>query len=197
MKKMLCALSILSAFVAGQADATPFGFATNGATFVQQGFEGFNYGGGLGQHSWVDYTDQPLVGVPIGASALGAAWNNNDTNLTLTRSAVGQTFNIASLSLNTIGTKSITIQGLLSGNVVDSWTGIIKNQAAYTDVDLNWIGIDTLTISQGSIFLVTNLNTSFDSPSSNVPEPASLSLAGLGLLAFAVARRSSRSAKAV
>ena len=99
----------------------------------------------------------------------------------------GQTFDINSLSLDAGHDLNVTIQGLLAGNVIYSWTGIIPNQYAYTDVGLNWVGIDTLSLSGGANLFVTNI----DVPS-NVPEPESLSLLALGLLAVVATRRKAK-----
>jgi hypothetical protein len=188
MKKLLCALSILAVSAIGQAQATTFGFAADvgGNVVIDQGYQGFDYGGGSGTNSWINDTSDDIDSYyGIGSTTLGAAWSNGGTPLTLTSAAAGQTFGIGSLSLDVGNTESVTIEGLLSGNVVDSWTGTIANQSAYTNVVLNWTGIDTLDLSGGYNLFVTNINTS----SSNVPEPASLALVALGLLAAAVARR--------
>jgi hypothetical protein len=99
-------------------------------------------------------------------------------------SVSGNLFDLFSLSLNVGYTESVTLQGLLNGSVVDSWTGTIVNNYAYTDVGLNWTGIDQVNFSEGANLFVTNIDTSH-----SVPEPATMLLLSLGLAGLAGAKR--------
>jgi hypothetical protein len=89
-------------------------------------------------------------------------------------------FDFTSVSLDAGLTESVTIDGLKNGQVVDSWTGRIVNQAAYTNVALNWSNVDEVTFSQGSNLFITNVDAQ------HVPEPASLALFGIGLVGLAM-----------
>jgi hypothetical protein len=194
MKKVLWGLSIISVFFATQAGATPFGFAADPGTLITQGYQGFNYTGGESQGSWVNDTQISIHSIyGIGPTALGAAWSNGGTPLTLTSSTAGQLFDIGSLSLNAGSTETVTLQGLLNGSVVDSWAGTITNQFSYTGVTLNWTGIDQLNFSGGANLFVTNIDTLTTAP---VPEPETYAMlmAGLGLMGVAARRRKAKSA---
>ena len=200
MQKLGCTVALVGLLAAGSANATPFGFAADGGgNFISQGYQWFNYyGSENGTSSWAnDTVFEHGIGYGIGPTALGAAWNNRfhpgftrffpnapPSILTMTSSTAGQTFDIGSLSLNTPRTESVILDGYLNGLLVDSWTGLITNQFSYTNVTLNWTGIDRLNISAQGDFFVTNIDTS-----QNVPEPATIALFGLGLLGFAAARR--------
>jgi hypothetical protein len=184
MKKFLTSVALL--LVVSTANATPFGFAADGAgTFITQGYQGFNYDGDMSSNSWVNNTSIPLdINYGIGPTTLGAAWSNGGSALTMTRAIAGQTFNMGSLSLNAGFTESVTLNGYLNGALVDSWTGVINNQFSYTKLTLNWTGIDQLDFSAGANLFITDIDTS-----TNVPEPATLAMFGLGLFGLAAARR--------
>jgi hypothetical protein len=186
MKKILALLAASIVFASNSASATPFGFADDAGMFITQGYNGFNYDGGWGTMSWVNDTVLPIdSSYGIDPAALGAAWSNGGTNLTLTSSTPGQTFDIGSVDLNVGGTEEVTIQGLFNGDVVNSWTGTIVNQADYTTVVLNWTNIDELQFSRGANMFITNIDTDLTS----VPEPASAALLGLGIAGMALMRR--------
>jgi len=186
MKKILALVAASIVFASNGASATPFGFADDSGLFITQGYNGFNYDGGWGTMSWVNDTLIPLdSSYGINPAALGAAWSNGETNLTLTRSTLGETFNIGTVDLNAGGTEEVTIQGLFNGAVVNSWTGTIVNQGDFTKVVLNWSNIDELQFSQGANLFVTNIDTELTS----VPEPASAALLGLGIAGMALMRR--------
>lgn len=195
MKTILKFAIVSAAFVSNISMATPFGFAADAnsnSPFITQGYQGFNYGGKSGAASWVNEIGNEISSeYSVGPTTLGAAWSNGGELLSLTSATAGQTFGINSVSLNTGDTVSVTIDGLLMGNLMHSWTGDIVNQTDYTNVMLNWNNIDTLNFSDGVLtpFFVTNI----DVQSSNVPEPGSLALLGLGFAGLAAVRRRKQS----
>lgn len=190
MKKTLCALSALSLLACTQAQAIPFGFAADGGgTFITQGYEGFDYTGGSGVYSWVNDTSNPIDGsYGVGPTALGAAWSNGGTELDMTSATPGGTFDVGSISLDIGHTANVSLTGYLGGIVVDSWSGTVVNQYAYTDISLNWTGIDKITMtSSGANLFVTNIDSA-----TNIPEPAPLLLGAMGLVALTLSRRTTK-----
>lgn len=181
MKNLLLLMACL--FSAFQANASVFGFAadtgnTNGV-HISQGYQGFNYGGGWGNNSWVNDTKLPIsANYGVSITPLGAAWSDGGTGLELTRSNLGELFDFYSVSLNVGYSEDVTLKGFKNGVETNSWTGHILNQFAYTDITLNWLGVDKVTFSNGANLFVTNLNTS------SVPLPAAIWLFGSAMAGF-------------
>ena len=126
------------------SQAVPFGFAANvggDPFFVDQGYQGFNYGGGSGTFSWVN--NGKLTSFPD--STLGAAWSNGGVSLDLTSAVLGGLFNVASIELFHSNPQDITVEGFLLGALVGSVTTSIGS--SYTPVALGFTGIDQLRLT--------------------------------------------------
>jgi hypothetical protein len=183
MTKTSFAVLVIAALAATQAQAAPFGFAASAGPSVDiaQGYQGFDYTGSSGTNSWINDKLDPIdSSYGIGPTQLGAAWSNGGAELILTSATPGGLFDFDSVLLDAGHTENVTIDGLVKGTVVDSWTGQIVNQATYTNVTLNWSNVDEVTFSQGANLFVTNIDAQ------HVPEPASLALFGAGLLGLAM-----------
>jgi hypothetical protein len=183
---------------AEHAQADTFGFAADPNSFVTS-YEGFNFG--PGSTSWVNGSKIPANATP--STPLGYAWSNGGNAISMTLASPGTfTFNSVDLFQNAAAqgapAQSVTIEGLLGGLEVDSFTTPpLSSTTAFTTFDFDWAGIDELTFS-ATLDNLSLTNFVVNEPLSAVPEPASLLVVGTalaGLCAFRRRRRESLAAE--
>ena len=170
---------------------TKFGFAGDTNQFITN-YEGFTWSGST---SWVNGTVGPLPGAP--SAPLVYAWSNGGANLSMTSST---TFTFNSIALYGDASRwggtpqSATIEGLLNGSLVDSYTTPVLDTLdaldAFTTFDLNWTGINEVTFSTNNAENLLLTDVTVNEPVVT-PEPGSfiLMLTGSGLLGFRLVRR--------
>jgi hypothetical protein len=187
MRVVRSALMLLCLLLVTEARATTFGFAADPNTFITD-YQGFDFG--PSSNSWVNGSKISANATP--STSLGYAWSNGGGALTMSLASPGTfTFNSVDLFQNAAAqgapAQSVTVQGLLAGVVVDTFTTpALSSTTAFTTFDFDWTGIDELTFSATLDNLaLTNFVVNEAAPA-NVPEPASGLLllsasAGLGI----------------
>lgn len=186
------------------AGATTIGFAAAQTGYYIHDYQGFIFSGGWGTSSWVNNTRNHVY-TPrlIPAAPLGAAWNNGGTNLSMQLATEG-TFTLNSIDLYADerwggqNPTAVTMQGWVGEALLYTYTTPILdtlNRGTFTTFDLNWVGIDTLRMSENPYanFLVTNIvvNNAVPNnpvPNNAVPEPTTILIFSLGLMGLAASR---------
>ena len=154
-------------------------------TFLNDGYQGFNWSGSSGAHSWViSKSPDNWFSGDQAHSGQNFAWSNNAADLTMSGSA----FNLDSLwGRNSNNHGKVTVHGFFRGAEIATQT--LKFTDEYQQFNLNLKGIDQVTFSNkhGNI-LLDDISVSAISA---VPEPETYAmlLAGLGMLGFMARRR--------
>lgn len=162
---------------------------------VEQGYKGFDWTGGLGNSSWV------LVTAGDGQDHFSAhsgnqyVWSDTGTPLTLSNSSA---FDLNSLWIEASSTSSKTevAEGFLNGVQIYSKTFTVDDN--YTELDLNFAGIDTLTLSptgsDGVLFnvVIDDINVTTGVTPSVPDGGATSSMLGVALAAIGAVRRKLR-----
>ena len=172
---------ILLSLIASPAFADVFGFAADPDEFITS-YEGFTWSGSSGGNSWVNGALDPLAGAP--SAPLGYAWSNGGADLTTTSGSTFTFNSIALYGLNGTPTEPATIQGLLGGSVVDTFTtpALDNPLNTFTTFTLDWTGIDEITFSTNNESNLLLTDVTINEPVGSVPEPSALILFGSCLL---------------
>lgn len=183
MKKFFAAIALFT--LAAAAQATTFGFADSSQNDITS-THGFTFSGGDGDYSWINGTKSPIGGP---STTLGYAWSNGGTDLSMTSTTGAFTFN--SVSLYESNLVPVMLTGYLNGLLVKSYTATLI-AGAYSTVTVDWSGVDKIVFSNSARanLLVTDITVN----ATNVPEPGSIALLGLGLAGFAAVRRQTKKA---
>ena len=197
-------------FQVGCASASPFGFAADPDEFITN-YNGFVFGGGFGNPNvaWVNGTQHPLQFVP--SAALGYAWDNGGSNLTMQSATSGATFDFTSVDVygdirngSHLTPTHLLIEGLKGGQIVDTYTTSTTlddlPRDRFTTITLNWTNVDEIVFSPnggggGENVFLTNIDVD-PAQVSAVPESSTwaMMIAGFAGLGFLVHRRRNLSA---
>lgn len=187
--KLKLALAISGAFLA-------FGSQANVVTFddiTTAGIAGFTTTGGF---NWtnalvVNKNAMPNTGYSRGViSGDYSAWSPSTLSVKKADNS-SFTFNSGYFTSAWDSSQTLKFDGYVGGTNSFTQTVNVNNLAA-TFLDLNWAGIDKLTIQATNArqFVLDNLafNEAVVVPNA-VPEPTSIALLGMGALGFAASRR--------
>jgi len=191
MKTKLLAL-IAAAVLATPAFATVIDFESTGARYdynkLNYAIDGFLFNETM--DSFDVSPDGPYAAYGPAHSGYFAALNNFGGYGEITR-ADGGTFTFDSLWIkNWFNTGEVggTIFGLRNGDVVAS-LAVSSPSGSWREIVGNFTGIDTLRIGIDSFYLIDDIGLT---KTTDVPEPASLALLGLGAAGLLAARRKRR-----
>lgn len=188
MKKAALVASFLALFaMSPMASAVTINFddVDASSSFPAPGYQGFEWSGNYGAGSWVISGYNQFSGDNT-VSGTKFAWSNGGTDLFLSV-ASGQ-FDFNSMWLrNSRYQRDVSVKGYLDG--LELFSQVVNVDTNYTQATFNFVGIDRLIISNGNAdnLLIDDIVVN----QADVPEPASVGLLGLGLLAFAASRKKS------
>ena len=170
---------------------------TTAYSYLSDGYQGFDWGGEKGQYSWVvspnDATDWYGGTLqPYSHSGQNFAWTNGVQTPTPHGSSLqmtvhgGGTFDALSIWVRTWpnSTIGITAHGFLNG--VESFSKIISITQIYSQLSLNFLHIDKLTIDQTQQSML--LDDIAVNNVSAVSEPSNLILMFGGLIGLGIGR---------
>lgn len=163
------------------------------ASYPPAGYQGFDFGGGKGDFSWVISPNDATgwyggTKQPYSHSGNNFAWNAGGTDLELTVHG-GGTFDLASFWVRSWPAASFnaTAHGYLNGSEV--FTQAFSTSDTYAQITTNFTHIDRFTFTPEfpRSFLIDDI--SIDNIVVAVPEPESYMLIVVGLTAMMAASR--------
>jgi hypothetical protein len=197
LAKLVVGATLCAALVA-PASAAPLTIdfedvvAPGAYTYLAPGYQGFTWSGGAGSSSWVitDSTDSFSWGFSgvTAHSGKNYAWSNGAVDLSLASGPFD--FN-GFWARAGGGSFTATAHGFVGST--ETYTQTFTVSDVYQQFTFNFLGIDTLTITdQGTNLLVDDIQVNATAP---IPEPETyaMMLAGLGLLGVVARRRKQKS----
>ncbi len=186
-------LALLFCFLSAQTFATVVNFddLTNGV--IADGYAGFNWSNDVGSIGVVSETTHPGSGYANGTvSHHNTAFNLDGVSGVSIAWAGAGSFNFSGAFFTSAWfDQEIAFEGYKQGNLVYASDSYVLNTQSPEWINLDWSDIDSLYIYNTSWQWAMD-DFTFTANQTDVPEPASLVLLSLGMLALIIKRKNAR-----